>query len=436
MVVIFQLISFTYLDLFKEKRYVGFAPMGKEALVASYIIEYNRINYLGSLFSSALVFHLIEKILFNFMAKKKLPYDTWTIVDFVSAALNLFCFNVIGSVTVAQLLDVPQKRILDYYVITVTIVSWCRFFSFFFLVRIISKLLHTLIRMIRDTLSFLFLLICYFLLMATAFTMLFQRSAPDRFGDPALSLRSLFDAFIGEYTYLDEASNFATSFQLLMMLHVFISNILLLNYLIAILSTVFVLMRELGEFEYRCNKYQFIEKYAVPMLDTDGLQELVIHPPPLNFLTLPILTVLCSRPTLRNCAPTFSKFVFWLENVPYIFAFLVYECALAPVAYFKQLVSFVFKATWRNFLVIVPLWIVCGPLVIAVVGVLGDLVMFLRVLADYKEQEEEERQRVEDEFKKDKVILYNELMDVMRAIMHIYKKREEEEKGRRKKLLQ
>ena len=42
---------------------------------------------------------------------------------------------------------------------------------------------------------------------------------------------------------------------------------------------------------------------------------------------------------------------------------------------------------------------------------------------------------MEDEFSKDKVILYNELMDVMRAIMHIYKKKEEEDRGRRRKML-
>jgi hypothetical protein len=33
MVAVFQLINFTYLDLFKDKRYVGFAPLGKRALV-------------------------------------------------------------------------------------------------------------------------------------------------------------------------------------------------------------------------------------------------------------------------------------------------------------------------------------------------------------------------------------------------------------------
>jgi hypothetical protein len=71
---------------------------------------------------------------------------------------------------------------------------------------------------------------------------------PDRFGSLSNTLRTLFDALIGEYAYLDEAPNFALSFQLLMMLHVFISNIFLLNYLVAILSTVFIIMTELGEF--------------------------------------------------------------------------------------------------------------------------------------------------------------------------------------------
>lgn len=66
---------------------------------------------------------------------------------------------------------------------------------------------------------------------------------------------------------------------------------------------------------------------------------------------------------------------------------------------------------------------------------MGDLVNLLRVLCDYGQAEEEERIKAEDEFRKDKVILYNELMDVMRAIMHIYKKREEEEKGQRRKML-
>ena len=57
------------------------------------------------------------------------------------------------------------------------------------------------------------------------------------------------------------------SFTLLMMGNVFVANIFLLNYLIAILSTVYELMIEKGEFSYKQSKYEFIEKYSIAMLD-------------------------------------------------------------------------------------------------------------------------------------------------------------------------
>ena len=97
----------------------------------------------------------------------------WTTIDLISAFLNLACFNVIGNVTVDQLLSTSEKQILDYYVICVTIVSWVRFFGYFFLVDRISKMLHTLFRMLRDTVAFIFLIMCYLAIQSTIFTMLF-----------------------------------------------------------------------------------------------------------------------------------------------------------------------------------------------------------------------------------------------------------------------
>ena len=69
--------------------------------------------------------------------------------------------------------DEVQKSVLNYYVICVTVASWIRFFGYFLMVRIISKLLHTLLRMLQDTLAFMFLIMCYFMIMSTIFTMLF-----------------------------------------------------------------------------------------------------------------------------------------------------------------------------------------------------------------------------------------------------------------------
>jgi hypothetical protein len=103
-------------------------------LIADYIYEYNQINFLGTIFSSGIGLSLLAKLLFNLFARKKLVFDLWTLVDLVSTIMNLMCFNVIGNVRVEQMEDVTQKRVLDYYVICVTIVSWLRFFSYFFLI--------------------------------------------------------------------------------------------------------------------------------------------------------------------------------------------------------------------------------------------------------------------------------------------------------------
>jgi hypothetical protein len=181
--------------------------------------------------------------------------------------------------------------------------------------------------------------------------------------------------------------------------------------------------------------YEFIEKYSVPMIDKDGYKELVIHPPPLNFLTIFVVFGVFKRSCMKSLGDTFSKLVFWFENIPFIFAFLIYEISLVPLVYFKQLTAFVAKSNWKNFIPLTLFWLILGPFVILFLGVIGDLMSFLRVLCDYKLAEEEEKEKAEEEFNKDKVVLYNEIMDVLRAIMHIYKQKENEDRSRRKKLL-
>jgi len=102
-----------------------------------------------------------------------MPLDKWTMIDIITCFFNIICFNVIGSITEEQITDRSQKQVLDYYVIAVVIVGWMRFFAYFLIIQFISKLLMTLIRMITDTLSFLFIAVCYMLLASTVFMMLF-----------------------------------------------------------------------------------------------------------------------------------------------------------------------------------------------------------------------------------------------------------------------
>ncbi len=142
-------------------------------LLEDKIKEYNSINYLGTLFSATLVLHLMTKALFNVFAKVKMPLDKWSVIDLLCSFFNIVCFNVIGSVKPIQIIDPLQKENLDYYVIAVVIVGWIRFFGYFLMVRNISKLIMTLVRILYETFSFIFIVLSYLTIMSTIFTMLF-----------------------------------------------------------------------------------------------------------------------------------------------------------------------------------------------------------------------------------------------------------------------
>jgi len=77
---------------------------------------------------------------------------------------------------------------------------------------------------------------------------------PDEYGSLSLSYRTLFNAFIGSYGYSKNWS-FLMSNSVLTMIHVFVSNIFMLNYLVAILATVYEIMQDEGEFSFKSNKY-------------------------------------------------------------------------------------------------------------------------------------------------------------------------------------
>jgi len=123
------------------------------------------------------------------------------------------------------------------------------------------------------------------------------------------------------------------------MIHVIIANIFLFNYLVAILSTVYTIMQEEGEFAYKASKYQFIEKYSIAMLDNNGYSELILHPPPINVFTLFILPCVIKRSLMKRAAEVYSKFSYWAENIFYIMGFFMFELVMWPIVFCKVLAN-------------------------------------------------------------------------------------------------
>jgi hypothetical protein len=166
------------------------------------ISTYIKWDFLALFFSVSLLYQGLVKIMYNIFSNSKIMLDKWTVMDTISAFFNILAVEVIKRVP-ASVYTVPHsKDYVDYFMIFVLCISWLRFFTYFLVVRNISKLILTLIAMIGDTLSFMFIVSCFLLIMVSIFTTLYQDTNPEKYGGLAPTLRTLFDATIGNYDFL------------------------------------------------------------------------------------------------------------------------------------------------------------------------------------------------------------------------------------------
>src|SRR5207248_2616315 len=105
-------------------------------------------------------------------SKSKLGFDRWTIMDFISATFNIGAVFLIHYMKPENYIG-HDKSYVDYFMIFVLSISWLRFFTYFLVIKPISKLLLTLIAMVKDTVSFMFIICCFILIMASIYTTLF-----------------------------------------------------------------------------------------------------------------------------------------------------------------------------------------------------------------------------------------------------------------------
>jgi len=171
--------------------------------LAMNLLDYINWNFLALFFSCSLLFQLILKILFNMCSKYNVAIDKWALLDTICAVLNIVAVSIVSNISPYLILNDTQKDYLDYFMILVQIVSWFRFFIYFLVVRSISKMLLTLIEMIGDTFSFLFIVACYLSIMASIFTTLYQDDNYNSYGSIARSFRTLYDACLTNYNHKD-----------------------------------------------------------------------------------------------------------------------------------------------------------------------------------------------------------------------------------------
>lgn len=415
LVIVFQFINFQYLELFRERVYRDLpTEQDKINKINDNLDTYSSYNSFGTLCALSLLYSGLCKWGFNKISKDvTLPIDKWTVLDIVCGLVCVVSFNYTRNLSSDDILDQEQKQIVDYYIVAVLVVSWLRYFSYFLLIKPVSKLFMTLIQMLRDTISFMFIMASYLLLAASIFSTLFQAQDQDKYGSFSTSFRTMFDYTLGEYEQEDLEQN-NDSHDNLMMAHIVISNIFLLNFLIAILSTVYIAMRVIGDFKFKANLYTYMEKYELARRDKQGHEQLVIHPAPLNLLTFFILPATFSEYS-KYAGDAFSRLMFWFENIIMSMMFAVALICLTPVIFIRMLYHLFRSMKWYMFLWISLWWIIFGMLVLPMY-ICKDVIYFYKINCYEGHITANDTKRILRAEKKLKIQHFSNMYEVMRGI--------------------
>jgi hypothetical protein len=321
---------------------------------------------------------------YNHYNKKKIPFDLWLYFDLTAGVINIIAFNIVGGSSPESILNTMTKRAYDYYMILVLMISWFRFFSYFLVISHVSKITLTLFMMLRETVFFMVILGCYLMLMTTVFATLFRDTETDDaihdYHSVFTTMRALVDYFLANFPVKDLGS-YQLSHSVLYIIHVTISNIFLLNFLVAILQTVFDIMIQNGDFYATQYQYIFITKYMKAMENSeDGYDKLILFPPPLNIFLVPLVLVSPSRTLTRKLGRFISYFFFWGENVLLVICFFAYLVLHDPLIVFKTLYQILTKIDGLSYKLTYSLgWLITGFPYLLYVNFI-DTVMLCKIL--------------------------------------------------------
>lgn len=158
-----------------------------------------------------------------------------------------------------------------------------------------------------------------------------------------------------------------------------ISNIFLLNYLIAILQTVQAVMYENGDYYSISYQFRFINKYIIALEELSGYEELILLPPPLNFLYVPLLIISPSKKLMFQGAQWFKFFIFWAENFFFYILFFLYLQFISILIYFKKIWEILNHLHGLFKFLLVLAWITVGPIYLLYVN-FQDLIALSTIL--------------------------------------------------------
>lgn len=141
--------------------------------------------------------------------------------------------------------------------VLIVFATWYRMVMVLLIMDSYSVLLMTIMKMMGSVIYFFALLIYYLLMMGLIALAVFGDFSAE-YKDLQQSIRTMFDCMMGSHGWgnvpiSDVGFDWVHTF--FWFIHIYISNIFLLNYMVAILATVYSQMQEIGIFSWNVNRY-------------------------------------------------------------------------------------------------------------------------------------------------------------------------------------
>jgi hypothetical protein len=183
-----------------------------------------------------------------------MPIDKWSKTDVIGAVSNIIAFLILQGIPNEAIVDYKQRQMYNILTLLTIIGTWSRFGAQLLVVEDVSKLIMTIVAMMGSASNFMFILIMYMVVMMMFAIGMFQESSI-MYSDPFYAFRTMFDGMMGGYSFGSITPKYQTAHEIFTIIHIFIANIFLLNYLVAILGSVYEDSIEIGDFLFKSNKY-------------------------------------------------------------------------------------------------------------------------------------------------------------------------------------
>lgn len=306
--------------------------------------------------SGTLMLNIAQKITYKAILKETFRVNFTDILS-IGIFLSALLINVVSSGYIYTKITFESSLSLQEYLYATLTFSLClRMSAILIYTRTFGQWIRMIFIITKDIIVFLLLYLLAVLSFALTYVVLFRRER-EQFGTIALSIRTLFQWSVAgvDSTIFTEREGLGS---VLSLLWAFVSTIILLNLLIAVLSARYEALSPQVTADYASLMYQSYSqnRYEEPF------GALVVAPAPLNFLTFCLVPIYLIWPgTAPALNPLFAviSYQVWFAIGSVLFTFYCIKTAFVAYFYliFRQIRCFSCKSAYQ-----LPLWVLIGPL--------------------------------------------------------------------------